>query len=844
MRKKFLMVALAMMMTLTLSVPVAFAGVPTGDPLQDNDKIVDIFINADIDSSIDPEVIKAMLAEKLNGGTKIFSGSTNVLTADDIRINTNVMSIDVSDLSKWVVYDHYGSNVGATFANNNLTGKGGELGYDANYNAATVDVPDSWSDVFGDSSIKRPYFAYYESSMTNYYDELDPSYIDNSTVYKIEDYLNLSENAQLICAPLNQHIYALKDSSDNYAMTFVGYGSPGYCDFLYYPTTSAGKKEVSFSVNSQYVNTHTMNSTIGGAGFLLNSGIDPATGFISGYVLIYQFDSPDSLNGIRLLKINDGVKADDFHQNGMFNGWSGPAYVSDIMSVGGLDWSSIMDINLEITPTSVKVLQKASTESEYAEIINETLDDTGYNGFGPFTQYSSHGCSDSTQFRFTELEMGFAADSTSILDALSKANFLAGSEKYFVNLLHESGGSSVSDEDWEGITRMRDGKIRYVTNVDNPFLNDGGVVTSGAPNGSNGKTIKTYADLDELTDKIAAYILQKNTYVTPSGTITLSNPVAIFDLRAMSNESVATVVRDFVGSGLPIYTQDTSKPSAGKTIETYKYKITSPSGVVQTLADRAAPASASNPLMTVETDTEPGIWTINLMVVDSADKTSSSATATFQVVEAEEYDVSITAGAHMTLQDTSTQTVTQYSAITDISVTADEGYVLPAAYSIGHGLYFVRLTETTGKVSGIPTDDVTATLKDARKASVITCTLGTGTEPTPDKTKYYITVLPSDPAFEYNVIDGKGNIYPTGNPWTPGSDGSIVFGPLALGDTYKVVARPIDSEEFAYEEIDSFTLIEPVDTGDHSQTGLLAFLVFGSLAGAFLAFRRKNKQTE
>jgi len=812
MRKKILTGILVLVMAMTIATPVAFAGVaPTGDPLQDNESVVDIFINADAASGIDPEDIKSMLATKLNGGLKQFASSSKTLTADDIRINTNVMSIDMSDLSKWVVYDHYGSNTGATYANSNQTGK--------------VTAPTSWTNVFGASSVKRPYFAYYESE--DY---------DNPSVYSIANYLSLPATDQRYVAPLDQHIYALKDSSDNYSMTFVGYGSPAYCDFLYYPTTSTGKKEVTFSVDSQFVNTHTLN----GAGFLLNSGIDSATGYISGYVLFYQFSSATSLSSIRLMKINNGVSADNLHQNGMLAG----SYLTTVTTITNPTWNSTMDISMEITPTSLKVSQKSTSGTEYAQILDATLDTTTYNGFGPFTQYSGHGCSQSSQFRFTNLEMGFAADSSSILDALAKSNFLAGSEKYFVNLLNESGGSTILDDDWEGIARMRDGGIRYVTNKTNPFLNDGGVVTSGAPNGSNGRTFTTYADLDELTTKIANYILSKNAYVMPTGAITLSNPVAIFDLRAGSNESVATVIRDFVGSGLPIYTSDTSKPSTDATVNTYRYKITSPSGVVQTLSDRTSPASASSPLMTVTTSSEVGTWTIDLVVMDTAEKTSSTTTTSFQVVEAEKYTIQIKAGNHMTLDDDdiNPQTVTQFSPIVNIPVTADTGYVLPAGYSIGNGLYFVRLTDTTGKVTGTPTASKNATLKDARIPSTITCALGTGTEPTPDKSKYYITVIPSDPSFEYNLMDKEGNLFPASNPWTQGRETAIVFGPLDLGDTYTVVARQMESQEFGYEGIEEFALDNPaVDTGDSSHNNLLLFLAFGSMACAILVSRRRKQ---
>jgi hypothetical protein len=646
-----------MVMLLAFPVTPAFA-VTTADPLQDNEKIVDIYINADTESGINPSVIKTMLMEKLEGATKNYGGSSSVLEAADIRINTNMMSLDISDLSAWYVYDHYGSNIGAVYANGGLTGK--------------ITPPTTWTNVFGPSTVKRPYFGYYEDN--TYY---------NPTIYSIEDYLQMSASVQLYVAPLDQHIFALQNTSGDFAMTFVGYGVPSYGDFLFYPATSSGTKEVSFTVDSNYVNTHTMDSNYGGAGFLLNTGID-GSGYIHGYVLLYQFNSPSSLNKIALYKINDNVLVDDFHQNGIFNGWGSDPYVTEVASQSSVAWSPMMDISMEISPTNVTVLQKASADATFIEVMDQTLVDNSYNGFGPLVQYSSHYCDDATQFRFTKLEMGFATSSTSVLDALAKSNYLDDSEKYFVNLLDEDGSASLNDGDWEGVARMRDGEIRYVTNVKHPFLNDGGIVTTGAPNGSNGKTILTYADLDELTDKLVAYILGNNPYAMPTGAIILNNPVAIFDLRAGDDESVATIVNNFLPTaGLGIYTNDSSLPSDGAELTTYRYKITNPLGTATTLPDRTTPASEASPLMTVDDETELGLWTVELVVLDDASKTSATSTVTFQVVEAEEFKVEFAAGGHMTFSGGNpSQTVVEYSGMTDINVTADEGYAVPGSYSL------------------------------------------------------------------------------------------------------------------------------------------------------------------
>jgi hypothetical protein len=855
MRKKAFSGFLALIIALMLAVPVVPAyAVPAADPLQDNEKIVDIYINADSNSGIDPDLIKTMLMEKLEGATKNFGGNLGILEDADIRINTNMVSLDISDLSAWYVYDHYGSNDGAVYDNDNQEGK--------------ITPPTSWTDVFGSPSVKRPYFAYWEQN--TYY---------NPTVYRIEDYLQLPEEKQIYTAPLDQHIFALQDGSGDYAMTFVGYGIPGYGDFLYYPATSTGKKQVSFTVDSNYVNTHTMDSTYGGAGFLLNTGID-SSGYIHGYVLLYQFNSPTSLNALNLYKINNNVSADDFHQNGMFNNYSG-GYVTQIASGTVPEWESMMDIDLEITPSNVTVAQKPSSDSEYVEVLNASLDDTAFNGFGPLVQYSSHWCDDSTQFRFTKLEMGFSTSSTSVLDALAKSNFLDDSEKYFVNLLNDDGGSTLNEGDWEGVARLRDGQIRYVTNVKNPFLNDGGIVSTGAPNGSNGKTILSYADLDELTDKLVAYILGNNTYKAPSGSITLSNPVAIFDLRAGDDESVATIVRDFLPTGgLEIYTNDSSIPSDGANLETYQYKITNPSGTSQTLPDRTSPASASNPLMTVDADTELGVWTVDLTVTDDAEKTSSVSTVTFLVAEAEEYDIVIAPGAHMTLSGGSTsQTVVQFMDMEEITVTADEGFAVPGTYYIGDGLVFEKTSDTTGVVTGSPTADQNVTLKNCRMASVVTCELGKGDATTPETEKYYVTITPTDPDFEYTVITEDFDLddmdqgqtysapgleqlateepsvaYPVNQTWVSGTGGSLVFGPFDDPNTYYVLVRPLESDDIP-DLMDTFVLqgvevpvIEPgtepekeaVDTGDDSNPlfwGLAALL---ALAGMGVAVYRRR----
>lgn len=64
------------------------------------------------------------------------------------------------------------------------------------------------------------------------------------------------------------------------------------------------------------------------------------------------------------------------------------------------------------------------------------LESTGYNGFGPFVGYRSHGCSELTTMRFLDLEMKYEATA---FDALKTTQYYQGAEqKYFINLDRKS----------------------------------------------------------------------------------------------------------------------------------------------------------------------------------------------------------------------------------------------------------------------------------------------------------------------------------------------------------------------------------------------------------------------
>lgn len=579
----------------------------SGDPITEQAKVVDIYINASSDASYTATQMKTLLQDKLNNQNKATGETTyRVLDQSDVRINTNMVNIDTTDLSNWYVYDHYGSNTGSTYANSNVTSS----------SDTSNTPPASWISTYGQPSVKRPYYAYRESNGSR-----------NPTVYNIKDFVNLDSSLRQYVAPIDTHIYSYVDAEKKPAMTFVGYGSPAYCDFLFYPTTSTGTKEVKFTVDSSYVATHTLS----GAGFLINTGIDPTTKVITGYILYYRFSSPTAVASLTLYKINANVTATLIHQNGFLN------YCTPVSTINNPAWSSLMDIDLTISPTDLVVKQKPSSSSTYTQVMNATgLIVSANQGFGPIVQYTGHNCAQSSMFKFSNLEMSFIDQSTSVLDALSKSNYLSNSEKYFVNIQSKDGDSTLNSADWEGLTRLRQENIRYVTNKNNPFLLDGGINSTTAPNANNGKSFTTYTSADDLASKIAAYILGDNTWVEPTTPLEVSKPVAINALVANPNNSatnsqVLQVVRNYVGTGLDIFSEDSSVSASGRTIANYYYKTTNPDGTTSTV-NMSSPATKSSPIMTLKSSSVLGEYTVELIVTDSADVVSTPNVSKFTLI--------------------------------------------------------------------------------------------------------------------------------------------------------------------------------------------------------------------
>lgn len=566
MRKKCLSLVLTFAMLLSM-IPVVNFG---ADAVVTENAKYDVFISADKQLGYNVTTLAALVDTKL-AAMNISGGSTGITS--DARIESTTV-IDTTDLSSWYVYDHYNSEF---------------WDVSANWPTGSTSKNDAWMKFYNKSSmteVTRP-----ASFIT------DPS-ATSSAFTTLENMVNTGTLAQFgLAHRFREHIYSYEDASGNPGMWFAGYASPAYADYLFYPTASTGGKNVKFSLNSQYVNTHSLN----GAGFLINTGID-ASGKIKGYILYYTFASPTTVSSLTLYKIKTDVLASSLN-----SGVSDiSTYADSVKIVSNPTWNSLMDIELDITPTSLTVKQGISGGTKN-QVMSETITNSGYNGFGPIVKYSGHGCPSSSVFKFSNLEMSFeGATGNSLLAGIEDSDYLKDSnvKKFFVNLVGSDYSASASDKDLAYLNILQDKKISLITNyldggtnyITN-YLGTNSKNLNSLPNGnSNSLSIETYdikpmsqtTDINKLAQDIAYYIYSE----TFSGTTgTPANPtsttVAKLYLLEKSTDipKQASIVRNELIelAGQKIYFDNTGTINAGTVSPIYS--IIKPGAVtIETIA--------------------------------------------------------------------------------------------------------------------------------------------------------------------------------------------------------------------------------------------------------------------
>ena len=379
------------------------------------------------------------------------------MPASDFRITTTQVAIDTTDTSGWIVYDHYRDQ--GTY--NNLTSK-----------------------LTPEQKAKQPYRGA-DNSHTNGTGTIESYFRNNS---------NSTGNK---CKQFDRHIYSYQDDEGKASMVFAGYGTSALTDYMIYPAASNSRRTFSFDINPAVIDTHTLSSY----GFFLNAGIKGSN--VSGYALYFTNSHAASIQ-----KINVGV-------NGQISGSN--VYSCPSM---GIKTGDKVRLSVELNKDSVTIqYQKYDGAGNLGEIKDLArdikLDDTGFNGFGPFVNYSSHGCSSLSIMKYSDLEMGYEA---SAFDALKNVQYYEGAEwKYFVNLAGDSNDAGIPDEFKgenginesyrDGINRMNENEIFYLSNDDDgQIVTDSTKLDDGKTHQGLGSSNGYYATGSNYIQMMAEYI--------------------------------------------------------------------------------------------------------------------------------------------------------------------------------------------------------------------------------------------------------------------------------------------------------------------------------------------------
>lgn len=510
----------------------------------------DIYLNVDETRTDDPAPLKAAIEKYLD---KLNTANG---TSSTYRIETNAAKIDPTDMKIWELYDHYDT---AWYTN--------ETAWKNSYPKPTGsgDLPTNWY-----------YFGYGEANATaGYTKNATANFGAGAGKLTIANLLQkTSATDWLKVAKLREHIYAYKDGNGKPAMQFYGYGTPGYADFLYYPASATSTKKVNFDVDASNVVLHSMSS----AGFLINTGVSnpgTASAALSGYLVYFVYSGSTTAtgySGVYLYKINNMPITTMHHASATVVANSSYVTLVTTASAANRPFYSQSHVEMDITGTTLKVtFAPSNNTTNKTTVFNTTLIDTGLGGFGPFVQYTSHDCEDTSAFTYSNLEMEFKEPMSvdSVLAPYQYADYLKDSDQtFFINL------TNTSNKDYPNNGAEQAADLAYlglITSDETVILTDEDVSGSDSTfakhyNGTNVKNVENAADVSDAniaslytgsdaTEKLAAKLayLIYNTTWDPDGLNKGDQPstptsiaVANIFLKDENNKQANQVLKELV----------------------------------------------------------------------------------------------------------------------------------------------------------------------------------------------------------------------------------------------------------------------------------------------------------
>ena len=509
------------------------------------------------------------------------------------RITTTAVSIDTTDTDGWYVYDHYGSQ--------------------ASYDALNLSA---------EQKAKQPVRLADNSCCT--VGGTGP--MAGKTSGAIADFFPNNQNyTSNACKVFDKHIYSSVDDEGKASMVFAGYGTYAKSDFMIYPASSNSRRNFSFDLNPAVIDTHTLDSY----GFFLNAGVK--NGKVQGYALKFTNGHSASIQKIDYAIPSVGASAHE----GLIAGTK----VSGDYSMG-LTTGQVVRLTVELNKDSVTIQYQKYDSSGNLGAIQDLvrdfkLDDTGLNGFGPFVNYSSHGCSSLSIMKFSDLEMSYEA---SAFDALKNVQYYEGAQqKYFINLTGTNNDPGIPEETLygkpnqnyhDGINRMNQNEIFYISNTD-----DGQIVTDSTKgvDGSLthqglGSTNGFYASGDSYTQQIAEYIYTnfRDGVKFQQAEVESALPLANFyieDANSASDDQIMTIHLQHLvntNSTVPVNIYDksrigTSSGADGKLVK-YHLTVTDPDNTIK--YDQTVTDPAQLPDFVFDQNSKQGRYTFTLVVTD------------------------------------------------------------------------------------------------------------------------------------------------------------------------------------------------------------------------------------
>ncbi len=267
-----------------------------------------------------------------------------------------------SDLSNWIVYDHY---------------------YNPSFAWSKNGAPAWDSDAGGGY---HPFFYWKENNTTandNFYNVSTPE----GKARMQSEVLGASP----CVAHFSQHIYT-DESASGSAIRFVGYGETAKTDWAIAPETSRELKSLAFDIDASSVDPHSLE----GFGILVNAGIDRATDTLRGYAVNFKVTGgkPGAASGVlQVIDLAGGVSASKLHDG--LPGFERLAGVGPVAAMTAFDFQQSpvgkLRVDLDIEPTKLTI--KLSYYAGIAQLsapntFTVNLKDTGLGGYGPIVNYN------------------------------------------------------------------------------------------------------------------------------------------------------------------------------------------------------------------------------------------------------------------------------------------------------------------------------------------------------------------------------------------------------------------------------------------------------------------------